>query len=142
MFLKNQLNIYSSSIYFYYHLKFLALLPHSVNEKLSNGSFSIKIRDKIFTIFVLSATVAMSIAVKRQDHITSFVLSRIWDVNSHTGRATILFLICYQYRKSDKILDILRGLNEFDEKVSYWIYFTNPPRKISGKLFFFLESFS
>jgi len=117
MFSKNQPNVYSLSIYLYYHLKILALLPHSINGPVSKGNFFIKIRDKIFTILSLVITASLFLTTKAQDHVSSVVLTTIWELNSHNGRLTMLFLVCYQYWKSDKIVDILKMLNEFDEKV-------------------------
>jgi hypothetical protein len=118
MFLKNQPNIYTSSIFLIFYLKFLSLFPKSLTGTLSKGSFSTKTRDKIFVILILICSQFLFLDMKREERLMSAVRRRIWDLSAYMGKWTVVFIICYQYRKREKILEIFRMIHEFDEKVS------------------------
>jgi hypothetical protein len=56
--------------------------------------------------------------MKREERKLSSVLRGVWDLSAYMGKWTIVFLVCYQFWKREKILTIFKEINEFDEKVS------------------------
>ncbi|KAL7012051.1 hypothetical protein ACKWTF_014602 [Chironomus riparius] len=120
MFLKNPQNIYTSSIYLFCYLKFLSLFPQSLTGSLKKGNFKTKIRDKILAILIIISAQFLFLNMKREERMMSAVRRRVWDLSAYMGKWTIVFLVIYQYRKRERILEVFRMIYEFDEKVSYW----------------------
>lgn len=125
MFLKNQPNVYTSSIYLLIYLKFLSLFPKSLTGPLSKGNFTTKTRDKIFSVLVIIAAQLMFLNMRREEGMMTAVVKKVWDLSAYMGKWTLVFLVCYQYRKRDRILEILKMINEFDEKAKFLKIITN-----------------
>jgi len=110
-------NIYKSAIYPYYFLKVFGLFPAKLTKFPTKEAFSIKYYDKIYILVVVALHILLFYHSRPARRLSSLFIVKIWELNAYLGFLMIIFLIFYQYWKSENIMDIFGSIHEFDEKV-------------------------
>jgi hypothetical protein len=116
--IKTTSNIYKSAIYPYYLLKFFGLFPTKLTKYPTKEAYSVKLYDKVYILIVLALHILLFYHSRPARKLSSFFIVKVWELNAYLGFLMIVFLIFYQYWKSEKIMDIFESIHEFDEKVS------------------------
>lgn len=112
-------NIYSCSFPLLCFLKVLGIFVPSFNQ---HGQFKVKIFDKIYFVSVnlLILTLFGLCLMKQQNEMSSSpLITTAWEFCTFYGNISNVILMIYQYHHSDDFIEILKVLNDFDDKVRY-----------------------
>lgn len=113
-------NIYSCSYPLLWFLKVLGIFVPSFDQ---HGKFKIRIIDKIYFVFAnfMILTLFGFNLMKQQNEMSSSPLVAIaWESCAFFGNISSVIMMMYQYRNSKYLIQILKVLNDFDNKVEYF----------------------
>lgn len=114
-------NIFTSAKPLYYYLKILGLFHLSIDENFYKESLKRSFKNKILsTIPMWTLTGLLSMFLKRSASAwsSSLVLMNAYSICSLCGYFVAWFLILYQWKNSERTMEILKMLYEVDQQVN------------------------
>lgn len=114
-------NVFTSVKPLYYYLKILGLFHLSIDENFHKETLKKSLKNKILsTIPMWTLTGLLSVFIKKSASAwtSSLVLTYAYSICSLFGYFLAWFLILYQLKNTEKILEILKMLYDIDQKVN------------------------
>lgn len=115
-------NVFTSAVPYYYFLKILGLFPSSFMGNVRNERFKRTIFDKIYAFLINCIITTVSayrlLNPEKYHENASSILIGAWNCTSNFGCTVISIAMVYQYFRIERILDFMKELNSFDEKVN------------------------
>lgn len=114
-------NVFTSFFHLYIFLKIFGMFLPSFDGKISEGKFSAKLFDKLFTILIFVATtyvlklmMTINIAV---DLNSSLFMIVAYKFAGFAALSAVLIIIIYQTKYQKEIVNILKTFQKFDDEV-------------------------
>lgn len=103
----------------YIFLKIFGIFLPSVNGNYRDGIFSVKLRDKIWCFLFYCGLIFLFYWNVTAESVANFslLMTKVWEACSILSIAMALLTVPLYYWKSNEIIEILKDLKDFDEKV-------------------------
>ena len=122
MFSKRNENIFTSVLPLYYFSKIIGVFSPSFVGLKQKGIFRFKIFDKVIFLVALSALFVLLVrSILNENHVltsSSTFLVQCWEFCSSCGLASSFIAMIHHKKYSNEMINILKMLHEFDEKVN------------------------